>query len=175
MTDPSPNFSVSSATPLILPTITTLLGLTGLGSGTLALTSPFGAIRAFGLGPPSSSASDKSSTAPSHAEAFQRSVISAYGLRNLSGALTILGLTSMWKLSSLCRTSPIAAATAKKCLGIYMLIGTGVALGDAWVVRAFANVDGLEKKVEEEVKAASMGHAIVSVPIVATGVALFFY
>lgn len=73
-------------------------------------------------------------------------MIHVYGIRNLGVGLSTLGLTAFWKLSPTCRMSPLAADAAKKCLGICMMFGTLVALGDAWIVRQFANSSELEEE-----------------------------
>lgn len=157
----------SAARPLVLPTITSLLGLTGLGGGLYSFIAPEKVIRGFGLGPPP----PKDHTSM-HAQAFQRSAIYAYGIRNLASGLTVLGLTAFWQLSYSYQIDPFAAELTSRCLGICLTVGTVVALGDAWIVGQFAKSDGVSEDAKEEAGRASLGHAIVAVPVLATGIAL---
>ncbi|KAF2795754.1 hypothetical protein K505DRAFT_348408 [Melanomma pulvis-pyrius CBS 109.77] len=171
MTDQSSKLYIPPTRSLILPTIATLLGLTGVGGGVYTFISAQDAIRSFGLRPPPSSTKTALSK---HADAFEQSMIHVYGIRNLGVGLSTLGLTAFWKLSPTCQTSPLAADISKKCLGICMMFGTLVALGDAWIVRQFGKSSELEEEARIEASKASTGHALVSVPILATGLTLFF-
>ncbi|KAM0540958.1 hypothetical protein ACHAPJ_013443 [Fusarium lateritium] len=153
--------TVVSALPL-------LFGLTGTSVGIYSFVSPYNAIRMFGLQGP---ATEKGSS--SHSDAFQKSLIYACGLRNLGTGLSTLGLFAFWQFSPICQVSPLAAAVTKKCLGICFMFGTLVGVGDAIVVRQFANKEYVQAEAEETAAKASISHGVTGVLILATG--LFLY
>jgi hypothetical protein len=148
----------------VLPTITTLLGLTGLTTGLLTVLSanPIDAVRPFGLRPAASNVTRDNNP-------FTRALVYTYATRNIGGALTTLGLTTFWQMQP---TNSIAATTARSCLGLSMLLGTVVAVGDAVLVSKFAEDVGGE--VGEEAKIGSTGHAVAAVLIAITGGALLW-
>ena len=150
---------------LILPTLTTLLGLTGLATGanTLLSSKPIDAIRPFGLRAPNT-------THPSTKDdPLTTALVHTYGIRNFGGALGTLGLTVFWQMQI---KGSIAEGVAKRCLGLSMLLGSVVGVGDALLVNRFAEKVGGE--VGEEAKKAGFGHGIAAVVIAATGLALLW-
>lgn len=153
--------AVASALPL-------LFGLTGTSIGIYSFVSPYDAIRLFGL---QNTSSKKTSSAQS--EAFQKSLIYATGLRNIGTGLSTLGLFAFWQFSPICQVSPLAAAITKKCMGICFMFGTLVGVGDAVLVRQFANKEFTKDEAEDKATKASISHGITAVLILATG--LFLY
>jgi hypothetical protein len=152
--------SVVSALPL-------LFGLTGTSIGIYSFVSPYDAIRLFGL----QNTSSKKATAKS--EAFQKSLIYTSGLRNIGTGLSTLGLFAFWQFSPICQVSPLAAAITKKCMGICLMFGTLVGVGDAVLVRQFANKEFIQGEAEDKATKASISHGVSAVLILATG--LFLY
>ncbi|KAF4455767.1 hypothetical protein F53441_1966 [Fusarium austroafricanum] len=152
----------------VASTLPLFFGLMGTSVGIYSFVSPFDAIRVFGLHPP---ASEKASS--SHSEAFQKSLIYAYGLRNVGTGLSTLGLYAFWQFSPICQVSPLAAAVTKKCMGLCFMIGTFVGVGDAVIIRQFANKEDVQGEAEEKAIAASISHGVTAVLIFATG--LFLY
>ncbi len=149
---------------LILPALTTVLGITGLTTGAMTVLSsnPVDAIRPFGLRPtPNNAARD---TNP-----FTKALVYTYATRNIGGALTTLGLTTFWQMQP---TNSISATTARICLGLSLLLGTTVAVGDAVLVGRFA--ESVHGEVSEEAKKSSFGHGIAAVMIFAVGGALLW-
>ncbi|KAF4964751.1 hypothetical protein FSARC_7350 [Fusarium sarcochroum] len=153
--------TVVSALPL-------LFGLTGTSVGIYSFVSPNNAIRMFGLQGP---ATEKGSS--SHSDALQRSLIYACGLRNIGTGLSTLGLFAFWQFSPICQVSPLAAAVTKKCLGIGFMFGTIVGVGDAVIIRQYANREFVQGEAEETAANASISHGVTAVLILATG--LFLY
>lgn len=153
--------AVVSALPL-------LFGLTGTSIGIYSFVSPYDAIRLFGLQNPSSK-----KTSSTQSEAFQKSLIYATGLRNIGTGLSTLGLFAFWQFSPICQVSPLAAAITKKCMGICFMFGTLVGVGDAVLVRQFANKEFIKDEAEDKATKASVSHGITAVLILATG--LFLY
>jgi hypothetical protein len=129
---------------------------------TLFSTSPIDAIRPFGLRPAANNAAREN-------DPFTRALIHTYATRNIGGALTTLGLTTFWQMQP---TNSIAATTARISLGLSMLFGAVVAIGDAVVVRRFAERVGGE--IGEEAKTGRAGHGVVAVLIAITGGALLW-
>lgn len=85
-----------SIPPILLPTLTSALGLAGLSSGVYTFISPFDAVRPFGLVPPPTSHT-KNSTSNSPSQPFHHALIKAYGIRNIGSGLYTLLLTYFWK------------------------------------------------------------------------------
>ncbi|KAH7234911.1 uncharacterized protein BKA55DRAFT_579651 [Fusarium redolens] len=153
--------TVVSALPL-------LFGVTGTSVGIYSFVSPYNAMRLFGLDAP---ATEK--TTSSQSDAFQKSLIYASGLRNIGTGLSTLGLYAFWQFSPICQVSPLAAAVTKKCMGICFMFGTLVGVGDAVIVRQFANKEFVQGEAEEKAVNASISHGVTAVVILATG--LFLY
>lgn len=142
-----------------LPVATTLLGLTSLATGAMTAlsSSPIDAMRSFGLRPtPQNTARD---TGP-----FTKALVYTYASRNIGGALTTLGLTAFWQMQY---SGSVAATTAKSCLGLSMLLGTVVAVGDAMLVRGYA--ESVEGDLSKAARKASVGHAVAAVIIAVIG------
>lgn len=152
-----------------VPALPVLLSLTGVGVGIYSFVSPTNAIRMFGLRVPSPTGKDLPSP---HAEAFQRSVIYTYGIRNIGNGLASLGMFAFWQLSPICQNNPSAADAVRQCLGICLITGTTVGLGDAWIMRQFARDEGVQGDAKIEASKASISHAITAAVILATGVFL---
>ncbi|KAH6629747.1 hypothetical protein C7974DRAFT_395165 [Boeremia exigua] len=151
---------------LILPTLTTLLGLTGLATGVNSLLSskPIDAIRPFGLQAPSA-------THPStNNDPLTTALVHAYGIRNLGGALGTLGLTAFWQMQV---KGSVAESVARRSLGLSMLLGTVVGLGDALLVSRFGEEVG--SKVGVEAKKAGFGHGAAALIIAAVGSTLLWF
>lgn len=151
--------------PLILPTLTTLLGLTGLATGANCLLSsnPIDAIRPFGLRTPNA-------THPStNNDPLTTALVHAYGIRNFGGALGTLGLTTLWVLQV---KGGVAEDVARKSLGLSMLLGTVVGIGDALLVTRFSKQVGGE--VGLEAKKAGFRHGIAAVIIATIGLSLLW-
>ncbi|KAF4960176.1 hypothetical protein FGADI_1195 [Fusarium gaditjirri] len=153
--------TVVSALPL-------LFGVTSTSIGIYSFVSPYNAMRLFGLQAPS-----PEKTASSQSEALQKSLIYASGLRNIGTGLSTLGLYAFWQFSPICKVSPLAAAVTKKCMGICFMFGTVVGVGDAVIVRQFANKEYVQGGEEDKASSASISHGITAVVILATG--LFLY
>lgn len=158
--------------PLVLekaiPALPVLFGLTGASVGIYGFFSPNQAVRTFGLRAPTI---EKDSIS-SHVEAFQRSLIYTYGVRNLGTGLATLGLVGFWQFSSICQ-DPLAALVARKCLGILFIAGTAVGLGDSWIIGQFAKDQNVLGEAKKEASAASVSHGFTAVFILATGLFLF--
>ncbi|RGP70949.1 hypothetical protein FSPOR_3636 [Fusarium sporotrichioides] len=152
----------------IISALPVLFGVAGTSIGIYSFVSPYNAIRLFGL----HSASTEKTTL-SHPGAFQKSLIYAFGLRNIGSGLSTLSLYAFWQFSPICQVSPLAAAVTKRCMGICFIFGSLVAAGDAVVVRRFANQEHIQGVIEEKATKASISHAVTGVVILATG--LFLY
>ncbi|KAI8712465.1 hypothetical protein NCS52_01344800 [Fusarium sp. LHS14.1] len=153
----------------VVPAFPVLLGLTGVGVGIYSFVSPLDCIRMFGLRTPSPN--DKVLPSP-HAEAFQRSAIYTYGIRNIGGGLANLGIFAFWKLSPVCQNNPDASEAVRQCLGICLILGTTVGMGDAWILRQFAKDERVQGEAKTEAAKASVNHAMTAAVILATGVFL---
>ncbi|KAF4997512.1 hypothetical protein FGRMN_3876 [Fusarium graminum] len=163
--------AVASALPL-------LFGLTGTSIGIYSLVSPYDAIRLYGLQKPSSSSSSRrsssrKSSSSTESDAFQKSLVYSAGIRNIGTGLSTLGLYAFWKFSPICKVSPLAGAITKKCMGICFMFATFVGVGDAVVVRQFANKDFVQGSAADKATKSSISHGISAVLILATG--LFLY
>jgi hypothetical protein len=152
----------------IISALPLLFGVAGTSIGIYSFVSPYNAIRLFGL---QSTSTEKAIS--SHSEAFQKSIIYASGLRNIGTGLSTLGLFAFWQFSPICQVSPLAAAVTKRCMGICFIFGSLVGIGDAVIVRRFANQDYIQGETEEKATKASISHAVTGVVILATG--LFIY
>ncbi|KAF2636007.1 hypothetical protein P280DRAFT_473414 [Massarina eburnea CBS 473.64] len=155
----------------VLPAVTTVLGITAITGGVYALIKPLEAIKPFGLSPPPSSSTRPSTpqtsiSISSHEEAFQISVIRAYGIRNVGLGLTILGLTALWKSSE----EVVVKDAVRKCLGVALGMGAVVGFGDAWIVREFAMSEGVQGQEMKDAEKARRGH--IGAALVILGVRL---
>jgi hypothetical protein len=152
----------TSSTRLILPTITTLLGLAGLTTGTLTLlsTNPVDKMRHFGLQPSSKDAARDNSS-------FTSALVHVYAVRDIGSALTMLALTAFWQVQI---PGLLAERVARTSLGLAMLCGAVVVVGDAVLVHRFAGKVGGE--VGKDAKKSAFGHVVAAVVIAVTGWAL---
>lgn len=143
----------------VAPSIAALLGLTGLIVGSRAFFAPLQTIQAFGLTPP------PAATTSAHAQAFQTSLIKAYGIRNVGNALVGLGLVSAWYLE----VDGARKEAVRTCLGIWAVAGTVVAAGDAWAVGQFVEGEGVVETDVGSGKKAAQGHGIAAALIATVG------
>lgn len=164
------NFRLIPSSDTVITIIATALGLMGLGGGVCSFISPRDAIKLFGLIPPAPLPSDKVEP-PNRVDDFDMSMVRVYGIRNVGSGLSTIGLTALWKLSPAYRDTPALAGVAKTCVGISLTIGAVVAMGDAWIVRQFANSQELDSAIKKTATEASTSHAVISIPIFATGLA----
>lgn len=160
MSSTTSSLSLSSLRPA-LPVFTGLMGLLGLGGGIYNFADPVEGAKGFGLIAPSGTGS--------HAAAFETAYIRIHGIRNLGMGLVNLGLVLYWQYSDLCRTSPIAATAVQRVLGISFLLGTIVGLGDAWILKQFADSPGVEAEAANLGREKSQGHAVMAVAIASLG------
>ena len=160
MASTTSSLSLSSLKPA-LPVFTGLLGVLGLGGGIYNFANPVEGARAFGLVAPSG--------VSSQAAAFQTAYIRIHGIRNIGMGLVNLSLVLFWQFSDLCRTSPIAAEALKRILAINFLLGPIVGLGDAWILKQFADSPGVEPEAANLGREKSQGHAVTAVLIASLG------
>lgn len=147
----------------LVPGVAGFLGLTGLASGVYGLISPFEAVKVFGLYPPSTPSTD-------HAKAFEGGLANAYAIRNVGTGLSLISLLLFWSQQD----DPVRREMVKKCLGLTMMLGTAVGLGDAWLINKFATRKGVVLNEQGGEKNAASGHAITAVVIGSIGGSLFF-
>ncbi|KAJ9641292.1 uncharacterized protein PV06_08601 [Exophiala oligosperma] len=147
--------STSSLHSAVLPGLTILLGTGGLAGGIYALQSPFDWARQFGV----------ITKAGSTSSFEQKAFIQAIGIRNLASGASLLSLTAFWQISSLCRNSPLASIAVKRTLGISLLVGTVVALGDSLVLSRLVEDGTLSSEAEGVTSDKSKGHMFMSLPI----------
>lgn len=151
-----------------LPLLTGAMGTLGLATGLYSLNAPIEADRLFGILVPRSVSSSK------ELQTWQVAQSSARGIRNVSGALSILGIIAFWQFSELCQASPVASTVAKRCLGIIFLSGSITGVGDGLIISQFATGDGTSEEAKEVGKKTGFGHLVTAVPILALGVACLF-
>ena len=150
--------TISSLGTVALPGFVGILGLMGMAGGVYGLLSPIEAGRQFGI--------KTSSSSPT-----EMALLRAIALRNLGGGATNLVLMLMWQFSSLSRASPVVAHTFQRALGIGFLLGTSVAVGDAYVLIKYADSPGLVGEASRVGREKSKGHAFMALPIFALGLA----
>lgn len=167
---PSDNIAAAMSTlqTYALPTLTGLMGTMGFANGLYSFNSPLDADRVFGITPPKAVSSSK------ELQTWQNAQTQARGIRNVTGGLAIMGITAFWQFSSLCRASPIAGLTAKRCLGVIFLTGSITGAVDGMVITQFADGEGTSGEAKELGKKTGFGHIVMAVPILALGVACFF-
>ncbi|KIW76647.1 hypothetical protein Z517_09091 [Fonsecaea pedrosoi CBS 271.37] len=151
-----------------LPVLTGLMGTMGIVTGLYSFKAPVDAETLFGILVPSSVQASKELSSWQKAQTYTR------GLRNFAGGLSIVGITLFWRFSSLCQSSPVAAVTARRCLGIIFLTGTVIAGGDGLVITQFAHAEGISKEAKEVAEKTGTGHLVMTLPILALGLACFF-
>ncbi|KIX96614.1 uncharacterized protein Z520_07880 [Fonsecaea multimorphosa CBS 102226] len=151
-----------------LPALTGLMGTMGIVTGLYSFRAPVDAETLFGILVPSSVNASKELSTWQHAQTYTR------GLRNFAGGLSIVGITVFWRFSSLCQSSPVAALTAKRCLGIIFLTGSVIGAGDGLIINQFARGEGISEKAREVAKKAGLGHLVMALPILALGLSCFF-
>lgn len=156
-------WTISSLGAVALPGFVGILGLAGVSGGVYGLLSPIEAGRQFGI-------TTSSTTSPgSSSSSTEIALIRALALRNLATGATNLALTLMWQFSSLSRASPVVAHTFQQALGIGLLLGTSVAIGDAYVLIKYAKSSGLGSQASRVGREKSKGHAFTALPIFVLG------
>jgi hypothetical protein len=154
-------------------TFATLLAAAGVLGGAYTIVDPLGGARGFGL-LPSESAQPKLSP-------FETAYTRIHGIRNLGAGLGNFALLGYWATTN----SPVAKAMVRRCLGLGLVCGTVVGLGDAMILRSYAREleasakgdeddDKVPKEARELAAGKSIGHAITAVVILAVGLGLFF-
>jgi hypothetical protein len=149
-----------------LPVFSGLLSLLALGGGIYNFIEPREGAKAFGLIAQSGSSS--------HTTAFETAYIRIHGIRNIGNGLVNISLLLYLQFSDLCQTSPIAASTVKKCIGIGLTLGTVVGLGDAWILKQFADSPEVDGDAAKLAAAKSTGHALTSGVILGLGLCWFY-
>lgn len=139
----------------ILPIASASLGLLGIAGGLLNFASPAEGARGFGITP--------SSPEPTPTEL---AYIRVHGIRNISGCAALVGLCAYLRFSSLCQTSPVAAAAVRKVIGITSIAGCYMGFVDSWILAQFADRKSVNGDAVELARSKSKSHAILGVPTV---------
>ncbi|KAL2876439.1 hypothetical protein SGCOL_008245 [Colletotrichum sp. CLE4] len=156
--------------PAALPLFTGLLALLGAADGCLNLAKPEGGAATFGLVPP-----PRDTVTPAQFDAFHHALVKVKGARNLHMSSCILALVLYGQFSNVCRASPLAATAVRRCLGIVLMLGSGVGFSGAAVVSEYmGSSDALSEAVAVG-RAKVKGHLIANVPILALGLMYLFY
>ena len=144
-----------------MPVFTGTLSLLGLAGGLYNFVQPLEGAKGFGLIAPAATSQ--------HATAFQTAYIRIHGIRNIGTGVVNIGLLLYLQFSNLCQTSPIAAEAVKKCIGLGLTLSTVVALGDAWILKQFADSPGVNSEGAQLGAAKATGHALTSGIILGLG------
>lgn len=83
---------------------------------------------------------------------------------NLATGLAGLGILLYLQFSYVATSSPAAATAVRKVIGITMLAGTIVRLGDSWVLSEFSHGPGLSRSAADFAGSKSTDHAIMAIP-----------
>lgn len=164
-------FQLPTAT---LPVLVGVLSSLALLGGAYNFAAPLEGAKAFGLLP-----ADGGKKTPS---AFETAYIRVHGIRNIGVGLGNAGLLLYWLFSDTCRQSVVAEQVVRRCLGIGLVTGTVVGMGDAWILNQYyqdiesevgqqGDKSGL-KEARELASAKSKGHAFTAVGILAVGLGL---
>lgn len=150
---------------LSLPYITASLGVLALLGGAMNFTNPIEGAKMFGI---TLSADSKPTSSPT---ATETAYIRIHGIRNIAAGLTNIALCAFYRFSTMTRTSPIAAEVVRTCIGISLLVGSGVAVGDGFVLNQFArDVEGTDMgEVGNYAQEKGSGHVLTGVPIAVLG------
>lgn len=112
---------------------------------------------------------------PAQFDAFHHALIKVKGARNLHMSSCILGLVLYGQFSDVCRASPLAATAVRRCLGIVLMLGSGVGFSGAAVVSEYMASSGASDEAVAVGRAKVKGHLIANVPIVALGLIYLLY
>lgn len=142
-------------------------GLIGSGSlivGLYSFVSPLDAIRVYGVRPSRHAATMTPKEAVSSGEAelldeWTRTLAYAHGTRNTASGLASLVVTGLYYREP----SPVAAKAIKRCLGMLVLVGSIVPIGDTLVTARYMAAHPLQQEDRDVAKAASAAHAARSV------------
>ncbi|KXH60622.1 hypothetical protein CNYM01_00099 [Colletotrichum nymphaeae SA-01] len=156
--------------PAALPLFTGLLALLGAADGALNLAKPECGAATFGLVPP-----PRDTVTPAQFDAFHHALIKVKGARNLHMSSCILGLVLYGQFSDVCRASPLAATAVRRCLGIVLMLGSGVGFSGAAVVSEYMESSGASDEAVAVGRAKVKGHLIANVPILALGLIYLLY
>ncbi|KZL87474.1 hypothetical protein CI238_03907 [Colletotrichum incanum] len=156
--------------PAALPLFTGLLALLGAADGVFNLSKPESGAATFGLVPPR-----RDSVTPAQFDAFHYALIKVKGARNLHMSSCILALVLYGQFSDVCRTSPMAAAAVRRCVGIVLTLGAGVGFSGAAVVTEYLSSPDASVEAVEVGKAKAKAHLVTNVPIIALGLTYLFY
>lgn len=147
-------------------------GVVGCGSlivGLYAFTSPLSAVRVYGTRPLSIAAQpteqDESAKNQSVGTEWSQTLSYSLGVRNTATGLSILGLATYYHLEP----SPVAAGAIKRCLGVLVLVGSIIPVGDSIVTARYMAAQDLAQTDRETAKKASAAHATRSIFWVAAG------
>lgn len=147
---------------IAVPITSALFGFLGLGGGLFTFLSPRrDAATMFGILPPTTLSSK------SEADGRQRAYIQIHGIRNIAGGLNLIALTSFWRFSTICQSSPAAANAVQKAMAILLGIGVIVGVGDGLLLRNYLESDGLSGEAKELAASKSKGHFGIMVPVLA--------
>lgn len=149
-----------------------IAGVVGSGSlivGLYSFTSPLSAVRVYGTRPLSISArpseQDESAKVKSVITEWTQTLAYAHGVRNTAVGLSIISLSAYYHLEP----SPVAAEATKRCLGVLVLVGSIIPIGDSIVTARYMAAQDLAQIDRETAKKASAVHATRSIFWVAAG------
>lgn len=149
-----------------------IAGAVGSGSlivGLYAFTSPLNVVRVYGTRPLSIAArpteQNESAKIQSTSTSWTETLALAHGVRNTATGLSILSLATYFHLEP----SPVAAGAIKRCLGVLVLVGSIIPVGDSIVTARYMAAQDLAQTDRETAKKASAAHATRSIFWVAAG------
>ena len=151
------------------PYIAAAVGSGSLIVGLYSFTSPLNAVRVYGTRPLSTTSQPDASDSPQHksiSTSWTETLALAHGVRNTATGLSILSLAAYFHAEP----SPVAAEAIKRCLGVVVLVGSIVPVGDSIVTARYMAAADVSQGDRDVAKKASAAHATRSVVWVAAGV-----
>lgn len=149
-----------------------IAGVVGSGSlivGLYSFTSPLNAVRIYGTRPLSISAQhteqDDSPKTKSAVNEWTQTLSYGHGVRNTATGLSIISLATYFHFEP----SPVAAEAIKRCLGVLVLVGSIIPIGDSIVTARYMAAQDLAQADRDTAKKASAAHATRSAFWVAAG------
>ena len=152
----------------VFPTLVGLLSVTALGGGIFNFVNPLEGAKGFGLLP--SKGGSQATLSP-----FEQAYIRVHGIRNVGVGLGNFVLLAYWAFSD----NPAVGRIVRTCLGLGIVAGTVVGLGDAWILKQYAKdiaastADVGDEKGAKEVttlaEGKGTGHAVTAMVIFAVG------